>query len=94
MAAGNTYTPIATTTVTGSVTEVITFSSISGNYTDLVLVANIGPMSAITAFRFRFNSDSEDNYSYRQMSGNGTSVASTADTAQASGLVSGSLMKF
>lgn len=92
MAAGNTYTPIATTTVTGSVTEVITFSSISGNYTDLVLVANIGPMSAITAFRFRFNSDSGDNYSYRQMSGNGTSVASTADTAQASGLVSGSLM--
>ncbi len=92
MAAGSTYTPIQTYTATGSTTEVITFSSIPSTYTDLMLIANLGPMSEITAFRFRFNSDSGSNYSYRQMSGNGSAAASTADTNQASGLVSGSLM--
>lgn len=40
MAAGNTYTPIATTTL-GSATGTVTFSSISGSYTDLVLISNI-----------------------------------------------------
>lgn len=92
MAAGPTYEPIATTTATGGVTEVITFSSIPGTYTDLLLVANTGPMPQITAFRFRFNSDSGSNYSYLQMSGNGSAAASTVDSNQDSGLVSGSLM--
>jgi hypothetical protein len=91
MAAGPTYTPIATTTTTGGSTEVITFSSVPSTYTDLVLIANTGPMSEITAFRFRFNSDSGSNYSYLQMSGNGSSAASTKDPNQVSGLVSGSL---
>ena len=37
MAAGSTYTPIATTTL-GSAQADVTFSSISGSYTDLVLI--------------------------------------------------------
>jgi hypothetical protein len=37
MAAGNTYTPIVTNTLS-SATSSVTFSSISGSYTDLVLV--------------------------------------------------------
>lgn len=91
MAAGKTYDSLATTTVSGSSTTQITFNSISSNYTDLILVAEIGPMSEVTAIRFRFNGDSGSNYSYVQLSGNGSSGASTADTAQVSGLVSGSL---
>ena len=92
MAAGATYEPIATTTVSGSSTTLITFSSISGSYTDLILVADIGAMSEITAFRFRFNDDSGSNYSYVQMSGNGSAAASTKDNNQVSGLVSGALL--
>jgi hypothetical protein len=37
MAAGSTYTPLSTTTL-GSATGTVTFSSISGIYTDLVLI--------------------------------------------------------
>ena len=39
MAAGNTYVALATQTL-GSATATVTFSSISGAYTDLVLVYN------------------------------------------------------
>ena len=92
MAAGSTYTPIATATATGGVTEIITFSSISGSYTDLILIANTGPMPEITAFRFRFNSDAGSNYSYLQASTLGSNAATTQDANQVSGLVSGSLM--
>jgi len=38
MAAGKTYEPIATTTLSSSAAT-ITFSSISGSYTDLVFVS-------------------------------------------------------
>lgn len=90
MAAGPTYEPLATTTL-GSATSIVTFSTISGSYTDLVLIGNTGVMSETTAFRFRFNSDDGSNYSYLQMSGNGSSAASTKDTSQVSGLISGAL---
>jgi hypothetical protein len=92
MAAGSTYTPIATSTVSGSSTYIITFSSISASYTDLIIVGNLAPLSEIAALRFRFNSDSGSNYSYVQMSGNGSAAASTADSSQASGLISGTLL--
>ena len=39
MAAGSTYTPIATTTL-GSAQSTVTFSSISQSYTDLILVSS------------------------------------------------------
>ena len=91
MAAGATYEPIATTTVSGSSTTSVAFSSISGSYTDLILVADMGAMPEITAIRFRFNDDTNSNYSYVQMSGNGSAAASTTDSNQSSGLVSGAL---
>jgi len=91
MAAGPTYTPIATATTSGSSTTEVTFSSISG-YTDLICVANVKPTANITAFQVRFNGDTSGNYSYVQYSGNGSSTATTTDTGQTYALASGALL--
>lgn len=78
MAAGMTYTPIATATGTGS-SGVITFSSIPSTYTDLVVVSSmIGTENA--AVRMRLNGDTtSSNYSYTLLYGNGSSVGSTRE---------------
>ena len=71
-----TYEPIATTTL-GSNTATITFSSISGSYTDLVLVAaNGNAANSDNDIYIRFNSDSSSNYSRTQISGNGSTASS------------------
>ena len=69
-----TYEKIATSTL-GSDTATITFSSISGSYTDLVLIEN-GKVSAGNGSysRIRFNSDTGSNYSGTYLSGNGTAA--------------------
>lgn len=81
MAAGSTYTPIATTTL-GSAQTTITFNSFSG-YTDLVLVCNWA-QSAVGSCWIRFNSDSGTNYSFTELRGNGSAASSTrlSSTAQ------------
>ena len=79
-----TYTPIATQTLTTSAASV-TFSSISGAYTDLVLVANAGQVAGNNGFRFQVNSDTATNYSYTYMVGNGTSAFSGRGTSSTSG---------
>jgi len=56
-----TYEPIATTTL-GSATASITFSTISGAYTDLVLVASITGVSVATDPWIRINSDTGANF--------------------------------
>ena len=81
MAAGNTYEAIATTTL-GSDTADVTFSSISGAYTDLILVSNLGVSTVDNAVNLRFNSDSGANYSATNLYGNGT----LADSERATGL--------
>ena len=68
-----TYESIATTTL-GSSTASVTFSSISGSFTDLVLVFNGGITTADYAIRIRFNGDSGSNYSRTTISGYGTGV--------------------
>jgi hypothetical protein len=83
MAAGITYTPIATTTL-GSAASSVTFSSISGSYTDLVLVMN-GGTAATTNVQLRFNSDTGTNYSSTQLYGDG-SAAGSARYSNAAGL--------
>jgi len=76
MAAGSTYTPIATTTL-GSAQASVTFSSISGSYTDLVLIIN-GALSSSTAdILLTFNSDSGSNYSTTKLAGSGSSAISS-----------------
>lgn len=74
MAAGSTYTPIATTTL-GSTSTSVTFNSFSG-YTDLVLVANILYTGAGASPTIRVNGDTGSNYSYTIVYGNGSSAAS------------------
>lgn len=74
MAAGATYEPIATTTLSSAQSSV-TFSSIPGTYTDLVLVGALD-MTAALDFWFRVNSDTGTNYSMTRLTGNGTTAAS------------------
>jgi hypothetical protein len=76
MAAGSTYTPIATQTLGGS-TNGITFSSIPSTYTDLVLVATGTRGSGGDAIKVRLNGDTTaSNYSNTDLTGNGTSATS------------------
>lgn len=73
-----TYEPIATTTL-GSAQSSVTFSSISGSYTDLVLISN-WTLSTGQNLLMRFNSDSGTNYSETDLGGNGSAASSTRDT--------------
>ena len=71
MAAGNTYESIATQTL-GSATASVTFSSIPGTYTDLVLVANLKSVTGTKDFVVQFNGDTGSNYSWTALSGGGS----------------------
>jgi hypothetical protein len=76
-----TYTPIARTALSSSASTV-TFSSISGSYTDLILICNLGGSTSGEAVRIRINSDSGSNYSYTAIRGNGTSAVSERASSQ------------
>jgi hypothetical protein len=79
MAAGSTYTPIASQTL-GSAAANVTFSSL-GSYTDLVLVFN-GKCASAGGWNlsFRFNGDTGSNYSTVTLYGDGTSPYSARST--------------
>jgi len=80
MAAGPTYELIATTTAGGSSTN-ITFNSISGSYTDLVLI--IASVTAqIDNVGITLNSDTGSNYSRTIMQGNGSTKSSSKNNNQ------------
>lgn len=90
MAAGSTYTPIATTTL-GSATNTVSFDSISGSYTDLIIIAsirmdNVGSGNQNTLIRF--NDDSGANYNYMYILGDGSTVSSSRGPNATSLLVS------
>jgi hypothetical protein len=74
MPAGSTYSTIATTTL-GSNTASYTFSSISGSYTDLVLIAMCAG-TANTDLYLNFNGDTGSNYSRTYVAGNGAAAYS------------------
>jgi hypothetical protein len=77
MAAGNTYVALATQTLSTN-TANVTFSSISGSYTDLKLVF-VGPGdSGSSAFYYRFNGDSGSNYSMTELKGDGSGSSTSA----------------
>lgn len=80
----STYEPIATNTL-ASPASTITFSSISGSYTDLVLVMNAGQTSpSVNSTRVRVGNGSADtgsNYSQTILAGNGTSAISARQSS-------------
>ncbi len=79
MAAGSTYTPIATTTL-GSAQSSVTFSSL-GSYTDLILVMqNTLGGSGLQSTFCRFNGDSGTNYSDTYLSGYSSTAGSGRDS--------------
>lgn len=76
-----TYSLIASNTL-GSANSTVTFSSIPGTFTDLVLVASFASAVADNDVRCTVNSDTGTNYSYTRLSGNGTSATSSRNSNQ------------
>jgi len=74
----STYEPIATQTL-GSVATDITFSSIASSWTDL-RISLTGTLVSLNQPFLRFNGDTATNYSSTNVSGNGTSAASSRAT--------------
>ena len=76
MPAGPTYNPIATTTLS-TATASVTFSSISGSYTDLVVVvAGTKSGTGSSDISWQANGDTGSNYSQTALYGDGSSAAS------------------
>jgi hypothetical protein len=79
----STYEPIATTTLTGAASSV-TFSSISGSYTDIILVMNMKSAGAGSNIYYQLNGDTGSNYSTTYLNGDGSSAASSRSSNQTS----------
>ena len=85
----STYTPIATQTL-GSSAATVTFSSISGSYTDLILVITAASVSGEPAIAFQLNGDTGSNYSRTLLIGNGTTASSERASSSTQGRISNS----
>lgn len=82
MAAGQTYTPIATQTLS-SATAGITFSSISSSYTDLVLIMSSASSDGASSPVLQFNGNNTGTaYSFTEVYGTGTTSTSTRGSAR------------
>ena len=75
-----TYEPIASQTL-GSSASSVTFSSISGTFTDLILVADVTPATGLFSFMLRINSDTGSNYSATSLYGDGSGAYSVRRTS-------------
>jgi hypothetical protein len=75
MAAGSTYTPIATYTLASAASSQA-FTSIPSTYTDLVLVMNLKGSTTNLYPVLQFNSDSTTTYSQTGLYGTGTAAGS------------------
>jgi hypothetical protein len=82
MAAANTYTQIASTTLSTAGTSV-TFSSIAGIYTDLVLVVQASLTANAGDLALQFNGDTATNYSMTYLTGTGSAASSGRETSKA-----------
>ncbi len=71
-----TYEPIATTTL-GSAAANVTFSTISGSYTDLILVAVPNSAGGAANLQVQVNNDTASNYSMTELGGTGSSAVSS-----------------
>lgn len=86
MAAGSTYTPIATTTL-GSAAASYTFSSIPSTYTDLILVTSGLNSAALYVQVGNGSVDSGSNYSYTYLLGDGSTTASGRSSNNTKGFI-------
>jgi hypothetical protein len=89
MAAGSTYTRIASNTVSGSSTTLVSFPSISSAYTDLVIVTQAQHNNTYGNFWMRVGNgtvDSGTNYNYTYIQTNG-STTNGGSSASATGLL-------
>ena len=75
----STYTPIATYTASGTISN-YTFTSIPSTYTDLILVTSPVMTSGTPELKIQFNSDGTNNYSFTLVYGDGGSAGSTRVT--------------
>ena len=75
MAAGSTYTPISTTTLSGGTSY--TFNSIPSTYTDLVLILSVATASGSSNLAMQFNADTGSNYSFTRIYGSGSTYPSS-----------------
>lgn len=93
MAAANTYTQIASTTL-GTAAASVTFSSIPATYTDLVVICSVQTATGgDDSVGFQFNGDTTGNYSFSYMNADGSSASSGRAGTQGSmqfGLVNSS----
>jgi hypothetical protein len=80
MAAGSTYTPIATSTL-GSAAADVTFSSIPGTYTDLILVTQVDAQTVEGVIKIVINADTAANYSITNLYGDGSAAGSARATS-------------
>ena len=76
-----TYDLLDSVTLASSASSV-TFSSISQDYGDLVLIMDVLGSGGTTTPRYQFNSDTGANYSYVQMFGDGSTPQSYSGTGQ------------
>jgi hypothetical protein len=86
VAAGNTYVAIAEQTL-GTDAASVTFSSISGAYTDLIMVVNAITSTASEYMSINLNSDTGSNYSRTNLAGNGTSAVSVRGSNETVGYI-------
>jgi len=83
----STYEKIATTTL-GSAQATVTFSSISGSYTDMVVIFR-GGTTVASGIYLQFNGDTGSNYSLTKMYGFGSGYGSSRSSNQTKGEIGG-----
>ena len=71
-----TYEPLATTTL-GSAAATVSFTSISGSFTDLILITNSATGVNDIDMYIQVNSDTASNYSWTRVLGTGSSALSS-----------------
>jgi hypothetical protein len=76
----STYEPIATQTL-GSAAASVTFSTITGTYTDLVLITALKGATTSNLAKLQFNGDTGANYSDTYLEGDGSSAYSGRRTS-------------
>jgi hypothetical protein len=83
-----TYDKIASTTVSGTSTNSVTLSSISGSYTDLILIINAGATATGCGMTYQLNGDTSSIYSVTGLRGNGSAASSFRQTGNNQVIVS------